>query len=66
MDQSVTQRIRDRAYEIWAANGCPDGQAEQHWLAAESELRETPKLALAAQSGIVKKSPRAVPKTKRQ
>ena len=30
MNQPLSHRIRERAYEIWSANGCPDGQAEQH------------------------------------
>ena len=70
MDES-SNRIRERAYEIWQERGCPDGQAEEHWLAAEreildgkqprapeSELSEVaaPKTALAAQPALVKKS----------
>src|SRR5262249_48706392 len=38
MDQSLENRIRERAYEIWTAHGCIDGQADQHWLAAEREI----------------------------
>ena len=38
MDQSVENRIRERAYEIWTAHGCVRGQADQHWLAAEREV----------------------------
>jgi ribonuclease I len=38
MDQTLESRIRERAYEIWAAHGCVDGQADQHWLAAEREI----------------------------
>jgi len=38
MDQSVENRIRERAYEIWAAHGYVHGQADQHWLAAEREI----------------------------
>jgi hypothetical protein len=38
MDQSLENRIRDRAYEIWTANGCAHGQADQHWLSAEREI----------------------------
>jgi hypothetical protein len=30
MDQSLENRIRERAYEIWTAHGCMHGQAEQH------------------------------------
>jgi hypothetical protein len=37
MDQSLENRIRERAYEIWTAHGI-DGQADQHWLAAEREI----------------------------
>jgi hypothetical protein len=32
MDQNLENRIRERAYGIWAAHGCMHGQAEQHWL----------------------------------
>jgi hypothetical protein len=38
MDQNLEDRIRERAYEIWTAHGCVDGQADQHWLAAEREI----------------------------
>jgi len=47
MDQSLENRIRERAYEIWTAHGCVHGQADQHWLAAEREIlaASTPALA---------------------
>jgi hypothetical protein len=38
MDQSLENRIRQRAYEIWTTHGCVDGHADQHWLAAEREI----------------------------
>jgi hypothetical protein len=38
MEQHLSDRIRARAYEIWVASGSRDGEAEQHWLAAESEI----------------------------
>jgi hypothetical protein len=38
MEQSLHQRIRERAYEKWNLAGRVDGQADQHWLAAEREL----------------------------
>jgi DUF2934 family protein len=42
MDNNILEhRIRDRAYAIWAQNGCIDGQAHQHWLTAERELLAT-------------------------
>ncbi len=43
---NLTHRIRERAYEIWAASGYSDGRADQHWLAAE---REISKILVAAQ-----------------
>jgi hypothetical protein len=37
-------RIRELAYFLWLEEGCPEGAAERHWLAAEtlleSEFRE--------------------------
>jgi Protein of unknown function (DUF2934) len=38
MERNLSDRIRERAYEIWVASGCPAGEAEQHWLTAEREL----------------------------
>ncbi len=38
MDQTLEHRIRQRAYEIWHADGQADGNADQHWLAAEREV----------------------------
>ena len=31
-------RIRQRAYELWEASGCPQGCEAEHWLQAEREL----------------------------
>jgi hypothetical protein len=30
--------IRQRAYELWQADGCPEGQDVDYWLRAEAEL----------------------------
>jgi hypothetical protein len=38
MDNTLEARIRERAYEIWNAAGCPEGEAERHWLMAEREV----------------------------
>lgn len=38
MDRDLSDRIRERAYEIWVASGYRHGEAEQHWFAAEQEL----------------------------
>jgi hypothetical protein len=35
-------RIREIAYFLWLKEGCPDGAAERHWLAAETLLDSEP------------------------
>jgi Protein of unknown function (DUF2934) len=30
--------IRQRSYEIWKREGCPEGRALEHWLCAMREL----------------------------
>ena len=30
------QRVREIAYFLWVGEGCPDGEAERHWGAAEA------------------------------
>ena len=35
MDHSLENRIRERAYEIWASHGYVHGEADQHWLERE-------------------------------
>lgn len=42
MEQSLEVRIRERAYEIWTAHGCPDGCADEYWLTAEREILTAP------------------------
>ena len=34
----VTDRIRERAYQIWLAEGQPHGRDKEHWAQAEREL----------------------------
>jgi hypothetical protein len=29
-------RVRETAYFLWLEEGCPEGAAERHWLAAET------------------------------
>lgn len=31
--------VRERAYEIWQEEGCPEGRGEEHWLRAEAEIQ---------------------------
>ncbi len=32
------EKVRQRAYAIWLAEGCPEGKAVEHWLRAKAEL----------------------------
>jgi Protein of unknown function (DUF2934) len=41
MERDVTERIRERAYELWVASGSPQGKSEINWLAAEKEVLAT-------------------------
>jgi hypothetical protein len=38
MQSNLENQIRERAYHLWEASGYQDGAADQHWLAAESEV----------------------------
>lgn len=51
MEQDLSGRIRERAYEIWIASGYREDEAEQHWLTAEREILS------ALQSEAVVKAP---------
>jgi hypothetical protein len=36
--QDLEHTIRERAYHLWVADGCNDGNADHHWLAAQREV----------------------------
>ncbi|HTN30869.1 MAG TPA: DUF2934 domain-containing protein [Pseudomonas sp.] len=38
---SDEQRIRELAYQIWEAEGCPDGEQDRHWGLASRLASET-------------------------
>jgi hypothetical protein len=38
MDSDKEARIRERAYEIWAREGYPQGKDAEHWQMAEAEI----------------------------
>lgn len=35
---TLEERIRQRAYELWEANGRPEGQEFEHWSQARQEI----------------------------
>jgi len=57
MDHSLENRIRERAYEIWASHGYVHGQADQHWLAAEREILTASTATLPGKPAPQKKRP---------
>jgi len=38
MQQDRESQVRQRAHAIWLEEGMPEGQSEQHWNRAESEI----------------------------
>jgi hypothetical protein len=36
------ERVRELAYFLWLEEGCPEGQAERHWLTAETLVESDP------------------------
>jgi hypothetical protein len=34
MQQELEQQIRERAYQLWMADGCLEGLSDRYWLAA--------------------------------
>ena len=50
--------IRRRAYEIWQAEGQPDGRALEHWCRAEAETMPS-RPAVAAKKRGASAKPRA-------
>lgn len=38
MSDDRSERIRQKAYEIWERLGRPEGQEQDHWAQAEAEI----------------------------
>ena len=36
------EEIRELAYRLWEEDGCPEGQALEHWARARRHLRKRP------------------------
>ena len=37
------ERVRERAYQLWEAEGKPEGQDFEHWMRAREEIETMPK-----------------------
>src|SRR5215469_15139056 len=62
LEPDLSDRIRERAYEIWVASGYRDGEAEQHWLAAEQEVLSAQRSAAVPSAPVKRLRGRATPK----
>ena len=51
MPQDIEQRICERAYHLWVADGCRDGEADSHWLTAERDVLAELAAAMPAPKG---------------
>jgi hypothetical protein len=38
-EQRILEHIRKRAYELWEASGCQQGNDHANWIEAEREVR---------------------------
>ena len=64
MDSDKEARIRERAYEIWAREGRPDGKDEEHWQRATAEIEaESGAVADRAAAGSKPQAERPSPAT---
>lgn len=53
MNTAIEERIRSRAYELWEAEGRPEGREVDHWLQAAQEVaaeRETTAVGAATRA----------------
>ena len=44
----MDDQVRRRAYEMWEADGCPQGQDQHYWFSALAELAAPVASAIAA------------------
>lgn len=66
-ETEIESQTRIRAYAIWETEGCPEGRAVDHWLAAEAMSRPPahPKTPAAERVGRVAKQTRPVTRSAR-
>lgn len=57
----IEAKIREKARELWLAEGKPEGRADQHWLEAEAIIRAEaeakPKTTRKPRAAAAKKEP---------
>jgi hypothetical protein len=64
--QDIEQAIRERAYHLWAADGCHEGNEEGYWLTAQREILASSlsDVARVATPSKTKKKTKAAPAAK--
>lgn len=58
-------RVRERAYFLWLEEGRPDGQAERHWLAAETLIEGDSPERTPTEGGPAEEPARETPAARR-
>jgi hypothetical protein len=62
---NVEEKIRERAYHLWIADGQPQGQADIYWLNAQREILTTSlEGSSTADMVLVSATPKPVKKVK--
>ena len=54
----MEDQVRRRAYEVWEADGRPEGQDQQYWFKALAERA-------AAAAAIIKPAPKRAPRARK-
>jgi Protein of unknown function (DUF2934) len=62
--QDLEHTIRERAYHLWVADGCNDGNADSHWLLAQREVLASSLDGIARVSTETETAARPAKKTK--
>ncbi len=57
MREVTEDRIRERAYALWEADGSPEGRDKQYWELAERELAEEDELDVSKENARVRPNP---------
>ena len=51
MNDDREARIRQRAYELWLQEGCPEGRESTHWQQAAEEIGADQEMASGGEPG---------------
>jgi hypothetical protein len=62
--ESLEERIRQRAYQIWEEDGQPEGREHEHWERAVREIEAEEKADESEASDPAEAEPEAKPKPK--